>query len=44
MPAPPKVRRRGSILAGRANLLMMAAGLLLALVAGSALLVISRGH
>ena len=44
LPKPPRIGRRGSVFAGRAPIFMMAAGLLLAAVAGTALYMISRAH
>lgn len=44
LPRPPRVGRRGSVFAGRAPFFMMFAGLLLAAVAGAALLVMTQAH
>ena len=44
LPRPPRIGRRGSVFAGRAPIFMMAAGALLAAVAGAALFMISRAH
>ena len=44
LPKPPRIGRRGSVFAGRAPIFMMAAGALLAAVAGAALFMISRAH
>ena len=44
LPPMPHMKRRGSVFAGRAAMLMVAAGAILALVGAAALFAINRGH